>query len=170
VQPFPQGLRMIGGNSKATTADQNEFGMWGCLQNYIGHPRTIPQCQLGDDVILIVQFPQCWDGKNVDSADHKSHMSYTVNGRCPATHPVPIPEITFNIRYKQPPEGTAGWRLSSDMDPSLPHGMSVHADYFEGWDPTVSTAFIKNCDNKSVDCHEHLLGDGRMIYNPREPQ
>ena len=26
---------------------------------------------------LIVTFPTCWDGKNVDSPDYKSHVAYT---------------------------------------------------------------------------------------------
>jgi hypothetical protein len=35
----------------------------------------------------------CWDGKNLDSPDHQSHMYNTVNdafansGECPASHP-----------------------------------------------------------------------------------
>jgi hypothetical protein len=172
VKVFPQGLRMIAGDAKSQSADTNPHGYWGCLNNYIGHPHTPPTCPVGDDVIMIVVFPQCWDGKNLDSADHKSHMAYPSGGRCPTTHPVAIPEITYNIRYKMPTTGgTKGWRLSSDMyDATKPGGYSAHADYFEAWDPTISSAFVKNCDNKQVDCHSHLLGDGRMIYNTRETQ
>ena len=45
-----------------------------------------------------VSVPQCWDGVNLDSPDHKSHMAYPVGG-CPSTHPVPFPEITVNVAY-----------------------------------------------------------------------
>jgi hypothetical protein len=114
---------------------------------------------------MVVEFPQCWDGKNLDSADHVSHMSYPVIGKCPSTHPVAIPAITFNVLY--PARDVTGWRLASDMySTDLPGGYSAHADWFEGWDPAIVDTFVKNCTSRAVDCHSHLLGDGRMIYTP----
>ncbi len=169
IQPFPQGLRMIAGDAKSAGPGQPR-AYWGCHENYIGHPSNIPTCPVGDRVVMMVQFPQCWDGKNLDSADHKSHMSYPVDGNCPSTHPVAIPEISFNIYYKvTETTNSSGWRLSSDMyDSSLPGGYSAHGDYFEGWDRDVAEAFVKNCDTARMDCHSHLIGDGRMIYNSHE--
>lgn len=41
-----------------------------------------------------VRFPSCWDGVNLDSPDHISHMAYPVNesfesnAPCPDSHPV----------------------------------------------------------------------------------
>lgn len=42
-----------------------------------------------------IVFPSCWDGVNLDSEDHKSHMSYPVGGApdsgdCPSSHPVKV--------------------------------------------------------------------------------
>lgn len=42
-----------------------------------------------------IVFPSCWDGKNLDSDDHQSHMSYPVggapdNGDCPPDHPIKV--------------------------------------------------------------------------------
>lgn len=169
VNVFPQGLRMIAGNAKSTEPGQAHV-YWGCHQNYIGHHSAIPTCQVGDHILMSVQFPQCWDGTNLDSADHKSHMAYPENGSCPATHPVAIPEITFNILYEVTADtDSSRWRLSSDMyDTSKPGGYSLHADWFDGWEREIAETFVKNCDQASMDCHSHLLGDGRMIYNSRE--
>jgi hypothetical protein len=167
VRPFPSGLRMIAGNAKATDPQAHVY--WSCFDTYIGHPSEIPNCPAGDRVVMAVVFPQCWDGVNTDSADHKSHMAYPEGGRCPSTHPVAIPEISFNVYYSQPAGGTSRWRLSSDMyDTSKPGGYSAHGDYFEGWDPEIVKTFVSNCDNTGLDCHSHLLGDGRIIYNSRE--
>jgi Domain of unknown function (DUF1996) len=167
IKPFPAGLRMIAGDAKASSAQPHAY--WGCHNNYVGHPSTIPNCPAGDDVVMYVVFPQCWDGVNLDSADHKSHMAYPQNGACPSTHPVAIPEIMFNIYYPQPAGSTSGWRLSSDMyASSIAGGYSAHADYMEGWDPEIVKTFVTNCDNRAVDCHSHLLGDGRMMYNSAE--
>jgi hypothetical protein len=170
VQTFPQGLRMIAGDAKATGPGQ-EHAFWSCY-TYAGHPSAVPDCQPGEIVIMMVQFPQCWNGSDLDSADHKSHMAYPVNGACPSSHPVAIPEITFNIYYDVPP-GTKSseWRLASDMyDASLPGGYSAHGDWFEGWDREVAETFVKNCDRASKDCQSHMLGDGRMIFNKLEAQ
>jgi hypothetical protein len=164
IKPFPSGLRMVAGSAKSTAAQ--DIAYWGCSNNYIGHPGSIPACSPGDSVKMTVEFPQCWDGTNLDSADHKSHMAYPQNGACPDTHPVPIPAISFNVLYPVPNGGdTAGWRLASDMyDASMPSGFSAHADWFDGWDPEVVKAFVANCINAAVDCHSHLLGDGRLIF------
>ncbi len=160
IKTFPKGLRMIAGSAKASAPQEHAW--WGCHQNYIGHPSTIPQCKQGDSLVMVIEFPQCWDGKNLDSADHMSHMSYPVAGKCPSTHPVAIPLISFNVLY--PIRDVTGWRLSSDMyDATKPGGYSVHGDWFEGWDEDISKTFVENCVAKGVDCHSHLLGDGRTI-------
>jgi hypothetical protein len=49
-------------------------------------------------------FPSCWDGKNLDSTNHMSHMAYPAsgaynNGPCPATHPVQLISLFFEILY-----------------------------------------------------------------------
>jgi hypothetical protein len=168
VQVFPQGLRIIAGNAKASTK-QDGGGYWGC-ETYVGHTGNIPTCPATDKVVMFVHFPQCWNGRDLDSADHKSHMAYPSGGRCPSTHPVAIPEISFNIYYKVPAGSSSkDWRLSSDMySSSIPGGFSAHGDWFEGWSRPVAESFVKKCLQPSSDCHSHLLGDGRMIYNSRE--
>jgi len=48
-----------------------------------------------------VAFPGCWDGKNLDSADHKSHVAYRFGGNLtwPASHPVQMMEIDLEMGY-----------------------------------------------------------------------
>ena len=134
---------------------------------------ALPVCPPATVTLHIeVFFPQCWDGTNLDSPDHKSHMSYIVQDQsppfakhCPTTHPVPLPEITYNIFYPVGPAGTSKWRLASDLYSSaLPAGYSMHADWFNGWRKDISDAWGGNCVENSKDCHAHLLGDGREMY------
>jgi Domain of unknown function (DUF1996) len=162
IHALPRGLRMIAGDAKSTAPQTRAY--WGCRDQYIGHPGSVPNCSDGG-LAMIVEFPQCWDGKHLDSSDHKRHMAYPVDGQCPDTHPVAIPAITMNVIYDAPPGGSAGWRLSSDMyDDTLPGGMSAHADWFDGWEPEIAETFVERCVRSGVDCHSHLLGDGRQIY------
>ncbi len=164
VKPFPKGLRMLAGDAKATAAQEHAW--WGCAEYYLGHLASIPECGAGNHVIMTVTFPQCWNGKDLDSSDHRSHMAYPVAGTgCPDTHPVSIPEISFNIFYENPASGTAGWRLSSDMyDSNLPGGMSAHGDWMDAWMPEIVQTWVSNCSDKALDCSSHMLGDGREIY------
>ncbi|MGK2899217.1 MAG: hypothetical protein ACSLE9_11095, partial [Burkholderiaceae bacterium] len=70
-----------------------------------------------------------------------------------------------NIHYAIPDDQAVGrWRLASDMDPTLPAGISGHADYFLGWDSTILQAWITGCVRARMDCHADLLGDERTLY------
>jgi hypothetical protein len=111
---------------------------------------TIGNCDTGAELWQEIFFPACWDGRNLDSPDHKSHMSYYERDRsppyafrCPASHPIVLPAITFNVVYSVPEAGAAlRWRLASDVySPSIPGGYSSHGDWFNGWAPEISGHF-----------------------------
>ena len=168
----PKGLRMIAGNSKATSSSTSKANFT-CLSRvpFYGWKQSIPACNVGETMQMHVAFPQCWDGKNLDSPDHQSHMAYTVRtlttaNKCPTSHPIAIPEVTVNFNYKVTSTNQqASWRLASDnYAANLPGGYSGHADWVNGWDEQFIAGIVKNCINKGVDCRSHLLGDGRMYY------
>lgn len=167
ITAFPAGLRMIAGDARASAPQENAW--WGCDDHYIGRSPEIPNCPSGDRIVMTVVFPQCWDGSHLDSADHKSHMAYPEDGRCPSSHPVALPEITFNIPYAISAGARARLRLASDTYAATsPGGYSAHADWFEAWDPAVMATWVSRCDQSALDCHSHLLGDGRELYYPRD--
>jgi len=170
VQPIPPGLRMIAGNSAGKAPVQWGPVTFACIDAVTAtgpNLYNVPtDCGVGNTIWARVVFPQCWDGVNLDSPDHKSHMSYPDLGKgCPSTHPVAIPEITVSVLYGVTEAGApARWRLASDnYDPSLPAGYSSHADWFNGWKPEFMQSFVKGCDNPAKDCHAHLLGNGQMM-------
>jgi len=181
VQPLPAGLRMVAGDPYAMGPHPEvSSSRWKCIggpnkQNGL-YQASIGNCDVGANLIQEVFFPQCWDGINLDSPDHRSHMSYTAqvanpdgNGthrECPRTHPVALPEIALNVSYTvREQDAPLRWRLSSDMyDKSQPGGYSSHGDWFNGWKSDISDAFVRNCLEAAKDCHAHLLGDGRRIF------
>lgn len=176
IKPPPKGLRMIAGNAKATNASESRAVKYVCINiaradsNGMPWQKTIPNCGTDTYMQMVVEFPQCWDGKNLDSPNHKDHMAYTVNTNgnfsCPTSHPVLIPLISLNLNYKVAFNGQlAKWRLASDNYKFEANaGYSGHADYVEGWDRPTLEGMVKNCLNATKDCHAHLLGDGRMFY------
>lgn len=168
----PKGLRIIAGNMKSTTSASSPQISFNCFKE--GAPSSpatkhIPVCGQGWTIVTHINFPQCWDGKNLDSPDHQSHMTYSNNdyGGCPATHPVAIPSITLNVKYLiASSTGTKTWRMSSDNYPVNGNnaGYSSHADWVNGWDEKVIAGVVKNCLNAGKDCGNHMLGDGTVIY------
>ena len=53
---------------------------------------------------------RCWDGKNVDSPNHRDHVSYAINASfgnfgtgCPSTHPVTIPLLFLETYWDTTP-------------------------------------------------------------------
>jgi hypothetical protein len=176
IQPLPEGLRMVSGDASNATPGSiaARFKCNGGPNNSNDqYGSAIPNCDAGAEVIQEIFFPQCWDGRNLDAPDHRSHMSYAVRQAqwpyayaCPSSHPVALPEITFNIAYVVPSrDATRTWRLSSDVyDRSLPGGYSSHGDWFNGWKKSVSDTWNAGCVQTRRDCHSHLLGDGRMTY------
>ena len=93
-------------------------------------------------------FPSCWDGKNLDSADHKSHMAYpdgVDSGICPSTHPVRLVSIFFEVwnyvrEFNDLNDG--GHFALSNGDPT---GYGLHGDFMNGWDSTVLSRAVDQC-------------------------
>ena len=165
VVPPPKGLRMIAGDSKATVAQSEDLVRYTCNAVYASRKIYIPACSQGSTLEFLLRFPSCWDGKNLDSPDHKSHMAYGFRGNCPDSHPVQIPDITFYVTYQvSTAGGIANWRLASDNYSGGTGGHSLHGDWMNGWDEAISKLFTENCLKKSVDCHANLLGDGTTLY------
>jgi hypothetical protein len=51
---------------------------------------------------MTVRFPDCWNGRDLDTADHKSHVEFrNSDGTCPPSHPVPFMEINLEVGYRQ---------------------------------------------------------------------
>jgi hypothetical protein len=175
IKPLPAGLRMIVGYASNITrpADFNSVEhpwIWACNQPDGTEGERfgwIPaNCVAGMHLKLTISFPQCWDGKNLDSPDHKSHMFSGLGNVCPSSHPVKFVQISLNIEWIIPEGATSNTlRLSSDAYPSSePGGYSTHADWFNGWKPEIVNWWTQHCINAFGDCHAHLLGNGREFY------
>jgi hypothetical protein len=64
--------------------------------------------------------------------------------RCPASHPVPVPAITFSISW--PIGDGRGARLASGAV------RTMHGDVFSAWDPGMQAYHVARCLQADVDC------------------
>ncbi|MFF6999668.1 DUF1996 domain-containing protein [Streptomyces sp. NPDC008313] len=156
VRPFPKGLRFVVG-SPMQSADEfrHHPGFvegWECGDSYFN--TEFPQnCPSRADVQLNIRFqaPSCWDGKYLDTPDHKSHMAYPVvnpgtnNNICPADHPVALPMIEFKMAF--PVNGDLSRvRLASGP------GHTFHYDFFNAWDDPTLRAMVDHCVVGGLQC------------------
>jgi hypothetical protein len=163
MRPFPRGLRMVAGDAHAVRPQSPEVAYWDCVGGPGIRSRSSPtppaRCgtvtgtilagRPGDEkpvrttlrvkshVELRVYFPDCWDGKHLDSPDHQSHMSHSRNYVCPSSHPVKVPLNRLMVRY--PIAGGHDLHLSSG---GL---LTGHADFFNAWDERRLTKLVDRC-------------------------
>lgn len=181
VKPYqvvapPAGLRMIGGDASSKSPQpRDNFGIWPVSTfacNSESHPFPVVAggssldtfCPEGArQFYMEIRFPQCWNGTDLDSFDHKSHMSYANGSGCPSSHPVALPEIQLRVKYNYYDPDRANWRLSSDNYTGAPGGYSSHADWFNGWDRETLDTITRNCWAAGRDCDVDFLGDGRKL-------
>ena len=147
VSVFPNNLRMIAGTATATSPQSMGVTSWSCGgDSGVDRSSTVPTCpdQRGSFLRLHIRFPECWDGRRLDSADHKSHMAYATRAGCPSTHPVAVPQITQIYRY--PTRGGEGFSLASGSQ------YSAHADFVNAWKPGALKKLVEGCLNELVHC------------------
>ncbi|MFE7235555.1 DUF1996 domain-containing protein [Streptomyces sp. NPDC002405] len=156
VRSFPKGLRFVVGNPLQSAQEfRNSPGFvegWECGDSYfnVDFPANCPN---RPDVQLNIRFqaPSCWDGKYLDTPDHRSHMAYPVvkpgtnDNICPADHPVALPMIEFKMAF--PVNGDMSRvRLSSGA------AWSFHYDFFNAWDEPTLAAMVGHCIVGGLQC------------------
>jgi len=177
---LPRGLRYIFGFNMldpASTPTDVTKRWWNCdgAGATSGHFATIKDamagCPVGARLGVVLVAPNCWDGKNLDSADHRSHMAYQYydgtrpDPVCPKTHPYIIPQFQLGAWYTT--DATApNWYLASDRMPGMPAsepGSTAHADWFGAWEDSILDLWTTNCIDKLLSCSGGDLGNGQQI-------
>jgi hypothetical protein len=165
IQRFPEGLKLLAGNPMSTSRTDNTHYDFRCEYEGTAGPEmrgpTIPACPVGSYVWAELDFPNCWNGRDLDSPDHKAHMAYSGGGKCPSSHPVPLTQISFNVLWQvRASDDPSKWKLSSDQGAG---GYSMHGDWINGWDPAIEEVWLNRCVRAGVDCNSNQLGDGRSL-------
>jgi len=174
IQALPEGLRMIAGDASGNADNDILEASWRCSSwSFDGsQPSQIgmPDCAAGDALAMNITFPECWDGVNL-WADDQSHVAYAIwsgaagGDLCPASHPVVMPQITYQFSWSHPQQSTRDWYLASDrhMGNNRPSGTTLHGDWWNGWKPAVMQTWLDKCIRESRDCDTGNLGNGTAM-------
>jgi hypothetical protein len=132
VTPMPKFLRELTGDAKPTSrGPANARATWTCSGFADRRAAKYPICPAGSKVMRVQDFPGCWDGQNIDSANHRSHVAFADagTGACPAGF-VAIPQLRISISYDIPPDVQAKGQYALDSFPEENHNpFSDHNDY-----------------------------------------
>lgn len=105
----------------------------------------------------LVNRNSCWDGVNVDSPDHQSHMYDTQVGAfqnarpCPASHPVRVPQVAYETLWDTSQFNDL-WENGENpffLSYSDHHGYGTHADYVRTY-PVLIFTFVPGATATNV--------------------
>ncbi|MBK3581125.1 DUF1996 domain-containing protein [Streptomyces sp. MBT65] len=161
VVAMPQFLRIITGDAKTLTNGlANANAHWSCtgFENKVQLTEQYPICPQGSNVVRTFAFQSCWDGVNIDSANHRTHVAFAdpASGVCGNGFKA-IPQLTMRLVYKITPptiqaDGTVKNAYAVDGFPEQLHKPSTDHDDFISVTKNNLAAKIANCINTGKKC------------------
>lgn len=159
VVAMPRFLRVITGDAKAfSNGTANANAAWSCtgFENRQLKDKY-PICPQGSDVVRTAKFQSCWDGKNADSANHRSHVAFTgADGSCPKGF-VAIPQLVQRLVYdvdapSLKDNGKTRPFFAVDGFPEQLHKpVTDHGDFINVFDEKVMNQMVR-CINTGRTC------------------
>ncbi|KAJ7619264.1 hypothetical protein FB45DRAFT_930270 [Roridomyces roridus] len=150
---FPDDFRMISGDTTLRTYDPTSFAQQAitflCL-DFNGVSTKYNQLPAGvgcpSGIRSQINFPSCWNGKDVDSSDHKSHVAFLStgpdSGLCTdPSFPVTLPRIFMEVYWVV--QDFEDQRKFA-MTPSQPFVFIPY--YLRSWQPGVLQKALNGCN------------------------
>ncbi|GIF23555.1 hypothetical protein BJ973_004164 [Actinoplanes tereljensis] len=132
VVAMPKFLRELTGDAKPTSrGPANARATWTCSGFTDRLTDKYPICPRGSRVTRVQDFPGCWDGVNIDSANHRAHVAFAdrTTGACPAGFKA-IPQLRITIAYDIARDDQVNGRYALDSFPEENHNpFSDHNDF-----------------------------------------
>lgn len=151
---YPQGLKIVVGNALATSPDQNPSARWNCTPGSAAS-RDFMNCPAGTKLQTYLDFPTCWNGVDLDSPNHFSHMAWALGGvgaPCPSTHPVAVPRVQFVITYNVNGTGLTLAGTRNGVNVTTAPGYTFHGDFWNVWDQAELQRRVRDCINAGYIC------------------
>ncbi|NKE55655.1 DUF1996 domain-containing protein [Lentzea sp. PSKA42] len=156
VVAMPKFLRVLYGDAKVTAnGNKNAKDSWTCT----GFEDKVlinkyPICPQGSKVKRIHDFPSCWDGKNIDSANHRDHIVFPdQNGKCKQGFKA-VPQLRISLTYNIPRNIQQEGKYAVDSFPEEEHNpFSDHDDFANVMSQQIMNRLV-NCVNTGKKCRE----------------
>ncbi|MGP4051373.1 DUF1996 domain-containing protein [Streptomyces sp. 2A115] len=175
VTAMPSLLRIITGDAKAfVNGTANANASWSCTGLEDRQLKDkYPLCPKGSDVVRTFKFQSCWDGRNIDSANHRTHVAFAAaDGSCAAGFRA-IPQLVQRIVYDvDAPSLKDGGRTTPlfavDSFPEQVHKpVTDHGDFINIFDEELMREMV-DCINDGRKC-DAAASDGAGGSEGEEP-
>jgi hypothetical protein len=154
VVPMPKFLRALTGDAKPTSrGPANARATWTCSGFTDRLSDRYPICPPGRQVQRVQDFPGCWDGKNIDSTNHRDHVAFAdaTTGACKPGF-VAIPQLRITLSYDIPRDVQVKGQFALDSFPEEDHNpFSDHNDFINV-NSAQTMQKIATCINKGKTC------------------
>ncbi|GAA4931521.1 hypothetical protein GCM10023204_44300 [Actinomycetospora succinea] len=106
TEALPLNIALVTGSAKAGTNDgEGANAKYTCTGAGGRLTDLYTMCPQGSALQRIYDFPSCWNGQDLDSEDHTTHIVYPdENGECDDDL-VPVPALRITVSYADPPPG-----------------------------------------------------------------
>ncbi|NEB12821.1 DUF1996 domain-containing protein [Streptomyces coelicoflavus] len=159
VTGMPRLLRIITGDAKAfVNGDTNANASWSCTGFEDRQLKDkYPLCPSGSDVVRTFTFQSCWDGRNIDSANHRTHMAFAAaDGSCPeGFRAVPrlVQRVVYDVAAPSLEDGGKTVPLFAvDSFPEQLHKpVTDHSDFINVFDEDLMREMVE-CINSGREC------------------
>ncbi|MFG2724939.1 DUF1996 domain-containing protein [Streptomyces canus] len=159
VVAMPTALRIITGDAKAqVNGNANANVNWSCtgFENKVQLETQYPICPQGSQVVRTTNFQSCWDGQNIDSANHRTHVAFAqADGSC-ANGFKAIPQLQVRLVYNVPApklqNGAVVNPYAVDTFPEQLHKpITDHNDFINFFSQNTMNQMV-NCINTGKKC------------------
>jgi len=133
-----------------------------------------------DGIRAEIMFQSCWNGKDVTSSDHKSHVAYPSlvdGGECPEGFETRLPTLFYETIWDTYAfKDKAGQFVWSNGDPTgrlqfvqftqahrlIRTGYGYHADFINGWNIDTLQSAVDTCTNLSGRVEDCPVFSGKL--------
>ena len=149
VVPMPRFLRIVTGDAKTiTNGPVNSRAHWTCsgTTNRFSATQYV-LCPRGQLVQRVHDFAGCWNGTDLDSANHRTHVAFadSTTGACPEGFKA-IPQLRITLSYRVP----AGDSYAVDSFPEQLRKPSTDHDDFTSVMPNALARMVATMINRGV--------------------
>jgi hypothetical protein len=159
VVAMPQALRIITGDAKSfVNGTNNANANWSCtgFEDKVQLHDKLPICPEGSSVVRTSNFQSCWDGQNIDSANHRTHVAFVQGDGTCANGFQAIPQLQVRLVYDVPApqiqNGQVQNAFAVDSFPDQLHkAITDHNDFINFFDENLMNEMVQ-CINSGQDC------------------
>lgn len=140
ISNFPAGLMMLAGSPNATEPQPRSRIAYRCIgRNSRSKATALPRrCRRSQKLASFIRFPDCWNGHELDTPNHRDHVAYSRKGLCPTGFPYSMPILAYRIDWNVH-TNPANIMLSNGSP------IAMHADFWNTWQQSSLLRLVKRC-------------------------